>query len=153
MYKRQAYDFLLVKPLLSLGLQSLLPAQEDESHDAPEVIEPVGVKEVHTPSLARWREAAKEQHARSIGQERFQRMLFDSHLSVQSYKEFAVRTSVILRLNPFSAFLGAFHIRLVKDGMVCLVAVSYFLPVLRMFHEFPFLLRYKIIHVQSPLLG
>ena len=72
---------------------------------------------------------------------------------VQSYKEFAVRTSVILRLNPFSVFLGAFYIRLVEDGMVGLVAVFYFLPVLHMFHGFPFLQRYKIIHAQSPPLG
>ena len=80
-------------------------------------------------------------------------MLFDSHLSVQSYKEFAVRTSVILRHHPFSAFLGAFYIRLVKDGMAGLVAVFYFLPVLHMFHEFPFLRRYGIIHAQLLLLG
>ena len=52
---------------------------EEQTHDAPEVVDPVGVEEVHAPPCAGRRETAEEEGTAVGRQEGFERMAFGFH--------------------------------------------------------------------------
>ena len=57
----------------------VLVAKMDQSHDAPEVIDPVGVIEGHAPAVGLRRKTAEEKDARSVRQEGLEGVLFSGH--------------------------------------------------------------------------
>ena len=93
----QADDSLPVKLFGALLLQSRWFSQQEEPHDAPEIIEPVGVKEFHAPPLAWWRKTAQEQHACSSRKEWFQGMLLYGHFACKGTENCSVGVCLCLR--------------------------------------------------------
>ena len=57
----------------------VLVSEMDEAEDAPEVVDPVGVVERHTPAVRLRRETAQKEHSRSFGQEWLERVKFCVH--------------------------------------------------------------------------
>lgn len=75
----------LVKPFLPWHAEMVLVPEVDHPHDAPEVVDPVGVVEGHAPAVRLGREAAQEQDARVRGQEGLEGVLFDGQFSVLNH--------------------------------------------------------------------
>ena len=61
------------------GLEAFCVSEMDQALDAPEVIDKVGVEEIHRPALARRRETAEKKRRRVRRQERLKRMVLDGH--------------------------------------------------------------------------
>ena len=57
--------------------QCVFVAFEDEAHDAPEVVDSVGVVEVHRPAAARRRKGADEQDDGAVGSKGLPRVVFN----------------------------------------------------------------------------
>ena len=57
----------------------VLIGKMDEAHYAPEVVDPVGVIEWHTPAVGLGREAAQEEDAGAHRQKGLERMEFGFH--------------------------------------------------------------------------
>lgn len=75
----------LVKPLLPRHAEMQLVPKVNQPHDAPEVVDPVGVVEGHAPAVGLGRETAQEQDAGVRGQEGLEGMLFDGQFSVLNH--------------------------------------------------------------------
>ena len=69
-----------VKALFGRDAEVVLVPEVDDAHDAPEVVDPVGVIERHAPAMRLGRETPEEQDACVLRQERLKRMLFDAHM-------------------------------------------------------------------------
>ena len=67
----------------------ILVAKEDLSLDAPVVVYPIRVKEVHAPPLSLRRKTAQEEDFRILRQERFQGMILD--VALASFYVFCVQ--------------------------------------------------------------
>ena len=65
-----------VEAFLAWHAEMILFPEMEDSHDPPEVVDPVGVVERHAPAVRLGREAAQEQDARVRGQEGLERVLF-----------------------------------------------------------------------------
>ena len=65
-----------VEAFLGADAEVVLVAEVNQSHDAPEVVDPVGVVEWHAPTVRLGREAAEEQDAGVGRQERFEGVSF-----------------------------------------------------------------------------
>jgi len=66
-----------VETLFARNAEMILFPEVDDSHDPPEIIDPVGVVERHAPAVRLGREAAQEQDACALRQEGFEGMLLD----------------------------------------------------------------------------
>ena len=75
----------LVEAFFSDDAESVLIVEVYQAHDAPEVIDPVGVIERHAPAMGLRRETAQEQDLCVLWQEWLKRMLFCVHRP-QRYK-------------------------------------------------------------------
>ena len=64
-----------VEALLARHAEMILFPEVDDSHDTPEVVDPVGVVERHAPAVRLGREATQEQDARALRQEGFEGVL------------------------------------------------------------------------------
>ena len=53
----------------------------DYAHDAPEVVDPIGVVKRHAPAVGLGRETAQEEHARSLWEERLKWVALRVHAS------------------------------------------------------------------------
>ena len=62
-----------------LHLEVTTVSKEDDAHDAPKIVYPVRVEEVHAPPYARRRETTQKEYAGISGEEGFERMVFDFH--------------------------------------------------------------------------
>ncbi len=70
-------DSSFVETFFARHAEMILFPEVDDSHDPPEVIDPVGVVERHAPAVRLGREAAQEQDARALRQEGFEGVLLD----------------------------------------------------------------------------
>ena len=61
--------------LLRSGIHEMVfLSEKDDSHYPPEIIDEIGVIELHAPPPGRWRETPQEQNLCMFGKERFERM-------------------------------------------------------------------------------
>ena len=66
-----------VEAFLGRDAEVVFVAEVDEAHDAPEVVDPVGVIERHAPAVRLGRETPQEQDACTLRKEGLEGMLFD----------------------------------------------------------------------------
>ena len=66
-----------VEAFLGRDAEVVFVAEVDEAHDAPEVVDPVGVIERHAPAVRLGRETPQEQDACTLREEGLKGMLFD----------------------------------------------------------------------------
>ena len=69
----------LVEPFLTWHAKVRLVPEVNQSHDAPEVVDPVGVIKRHAPAVRLGREAAQEQDAGARRKEGFEWVFFGVH--------------------------------------------------------------------------
>ncbi len=69
----------LVESLFSLDLEIGLIVEKNQSHHTPEVIDPIGIEEIHRPTRPWRREAAQEEHRSVPGKKRSEWMSLDGH--------------------------------------------------------------------------
>ena len=85
----------LIEAFLSRHYKMLHIIMENQSHDAPKIVYPVGVKEIHAPPFARRRKAAQEKDVSVLGQKGLQRMCFNSHIPAKINKKHEIRSNGI----------------------------------------------------------
>ncbi len=73
------HDAFLVEALFARHLEVALVAPVNDAHDAPEVVDPVGIKELHAPLGTGRRKTAQEQYLGSLRQKGSQWVLLDGH--------------------------------------------------------------------------
>ena len=73
-------DGSFVEGFLLRKAEMILVFEENQSHDAPEVIDPIGVVERHAPAVLLRRKTPQEQDPGPNRQKRFERMLLGIHL-------------------------------------------------------------------------
>ena len=69
----------LIKALFPNQAEVVLVAEVDEAHDAPEVVDPVGVVEGHAPAVGLGREAAEKEDASAVREEGFEGVVLSGH--------------------------------------------------------------------------
>jgi len=70
--RAEAADHGLVKAFLPRQAKMLPVPKMNQAHDAPEVVDPVGVIERHAPAVRLGRKTPQEQDARSLREERLE---------------------------------------------------------------------------------
>ena len=77
---QESFQTHLVETLSVRCQEVVFVLKENPTEDAPHVVLQIGIEEIHGPSCLRRRKTAQHQHAASVGQERFKRMIFNSYL-------------------------------------------------------------------------
>ena len=80
LFRCEVGDALSVEAFFSLNLETGLVAVMDESHDAPEVVHPVGVEEVHAPACLGRRKSAEEEGVCMGWQKGLKRVVLGGHV-------------------------------------------------------------------------
>ena len=74
---RKLFNGSLIKSFFPFNHEVLAILKKQKPHDAPKIIDEVGIKEKHAPARLRRRKAAEEEPLRIWGKKRLERMSFD----------------------------------------------------------------------------
>jgi len=65
-----------VESLVLNVYEMLFVTEEDETYDAPHVVDEVGIIELHAPTFRGGRETTQHKQPAAFGEERFERVMF-----------------------------------------------------------------------------